>query len=34
VNEDAGVLNEIFSKEQLPKDYGGDGESLKELNGK
>ncbi|RZC39701.1 CRAL TRIO domain containing protein, partial [Asbolus verrucosus] len=32
VCEDSTILNEIFSKETLPKDYGGQGPSLNELN--
>ncbi|RZC41034.1 CRAL TRIO domain containing protein [Asbolus verrucosus] len=32
VCEDSAILNEIFSKETLPKDYGGQGPSLDELN--
>ncbi|RZC34275.1 CRAL TRIO domain containing protein [Asbolus verrucosus] len=32
VCEDSAILNEIFSKKTLPKDYGGQGPSLDELN--
>ncbi|RZC42357.1 CRAL TRIO domain containing protein [Asbolus verrucosus] len=32
VCEDSAILNEIFSKQTLPKDYGGQGPSLDELN--
>jgi hypothetical protein len=33
VHQDDEVLKQIFSREALPKDYGGEGPSLDELNG-